>query len=303
MQTTDHCVGVLGASSFVGTHLLMQLGHHGLHAVAFTRRLAAEAAKHNTSGSAGSDVEWRLLPAATDCVAQANVRINRWISLLPIRALPDYLPMLEVYGARRIIALSTTSLHTKQDTPDPTEQALVGGIRDAEMQLQVWAEARAIEWVVLRPTLIYDFGRDANLTEIARFIRRFGFFPVFGKARGLRQPVHAEDVAAACIAALLQENTANRAYNISGAETLPYREMVARIFAAMGRPARLLPVPLWAFRLAMAGLRTLPRYRAWNSAMAERMNRDMAFDHADATRDFGYAPRPFHPSAEDVESC
>ncbi len=61
---------------------------------------------------------------------------------------------------------------------------------------------QGVEWVILRPTLIYGHGRDKNITEIARFIRRFGFFPLLGKANGLRQPIHVEDVAEACFAAL-----------------------------------------------------------------------------------------------------
>jgi uncharacterized protein YbjT (DUF2867 family) len=93
---------------------------------------------------------------------------------------------------------------------------------------------------------------------------------------------------------------ANRAYNLSGGETLAYREMVARVFAALGRPARLVTVPLWAFRLAVAVLRRLPRYRHWSAAMAERMNRDLVFDHADAARDFGFKPRGFALVAEDL---
>jgi hypothetical protein len=44
----------------------------------------------------------------------------------------------------------------------------------------------------------------------------------------------------------------------------------------------LLTVPLWAFRLAVTILRRLPRYRQWSAAMAERMNRDLVFDHTDA---------------------
>jgi hypothetical protein len=47
-------------------------------------------------------------------------------------------------------------------------------------------------------------------------------------------------------------------------------------------------------------LRHLPRYRNWPSAMAERMSRDLVFDHFEATRDFGFEPRPFVLSAEDV---
>ena len=53
---------------------------------------------------------------------------------------------------------------------------------------------------------------------------------------------------------------------------------------ALGRRPRVLTVPLWAFRLAVTMLRRLPRYRQWSSAMAERMNRDLVFDHPDQYR-------------------
>jgi nucleoside-diphosphate-sugar epimerase len=158
-----------------------------------------------------------------------------------------------------------------------------------------------VEWVILRPTLIYGRGRDKNVCEIARFIRRFGFFPLFGPAQGLRQPVHAEDLAAACLAAADAPAAANRAYNLSGGETLRYRDMVGRIFVALNRRPRLLPVPLGAFRTMLAAMRLLPRYRHWSAAMAERMNRDLVFDHAEAVRDLRFAPRPFHPSAADID--
>jgi len=44
----------------------------------------------------------------------------------------------------------------------------------------------------------------------------------------------------------------------------------------------------------------LRRYRQWSTAMAERMNRDMVFDHAEATRDLNFKPRAFVLSPEDV---
>jgi len=128
----------------------------------------------------------------------------------------------------------------------------------------------------------------------------FGVFPLFGRAKGLRHPLHAHDVAGACMAALGSPDAANRAYNLSGFDAIAYRDMVARIFSALGRPVRLLPVPLFAFVFAVAILRILPRYRNWSSTMAERMNRDLVFDHSEATRDFGFKPRPFVLSAEDV---
>jgi hypothetical protein len=56
-------------------------------------------------------------------------------------------------------------------------------------------------------------------------------------------------------------------------------------------------VPLSAFRLAV---RWLPRYQHWTAAMAERMNRDLVFDHAKATQDLAFKPRGFVLSMQDV---
>ena len=208
--------------------------------------------------------------------------------------------MLEAYGVRRVVALSSTSRFTKDNSSDPEEQAISLRLADSETRVQGWAASHGVEWIILRPTLIYGLGRDKNIAEIARFVRRFGFFPLFGKANGLRQPLHAQDVADACMAALNAPDAAHHAYNLSGAETLPYRDMVARIFSALDRPLRLLPVPLLAFRFAVTLLRLLPRYRSWSSAMAERMNRDLVFDHSEAMRDFGFEPGPFALAPEDV---
>lgn len=277
-------VGVLGASSLVGECLLPMLSKAGWRVVAFSRRAA----------EIGLGVEWRQLP-----FTEVAAEISHWICVAPIWVLPDYFNLIETSGARRIVVLSSTSRFTKVGSGDTAEQTTAAKLIDGETRLQAWAESRGIEWVILRPTLIYGLGRDKNISEIACFIRRFGFFPVLGKANGLRQPIHAEDVAAACVSALKVPDAANRAYNISGGETLSYRDMVARIFTALGRRPRVLTVPLWAFRLAVTMLRRLPRYRQWSAAMAERMNRDLVFDHTEAARDLGYKPRGFVLAAED----
>jgi nucleoside-diphosphate-sugar epimerase len=227
-------------------------------------------------------------------------KMPNWVCVAPIWTLPDHFNMLESYGVRRIIALSSTSRFTKDDSSDPEDQATAHRLADAEQRVEAWAQSRGVEWVILRPTLIYGYGLDKNITEIVRVIRRFGFFPLFGKAQGLRQPIHAQDVAAACVAALGTRKVVNRTYNISGAETLTYREMVARIFYALKQPVRLLSIPLFMFRFALMMLRCLRRYRKWTPAMAERMNHDLVFDHSDATHDFGFKPRSFILTEKDI---
>ena len=62
---------------------------------------------------------------------------------------------------------------------------------------------------------------------------RFGFMPVNGKAEGLRQPVHAEDLASAAVAAILSQDDLPQVLNLSGGETLSYSDMVSKIFTAL----------------------------------------------------------------------
>lgn len=251
------------------------------------------------------DAGWRVVPFSRRPSPQPSPRRGEgvtpyWICVAPIWMLSDYFALIEAAGGRRVVVLSSTSRFTKVDSGDMEEQATAAKLIDGETRLQEWAENRGIEWVILRPTLIYGIGCDKNISEIACFIRRFGFFPVLGEAKGLRQPIHTEDVATACVSALRATDAANRAYNISGGETLSYRNMVARVFTALGRRPRLATVPLWVFRLAVSTLRCLPRYRQWSAAMAERMNRDLVFDHARAARDLGFKPRTFSISPEDI---
>ncbi len=266
-------VGVLGASSLVGADLLSALAAAG----------------------------WSVIPVARKAPDPAgDAPIPHWVSLAPLWALPEHFERMQRQGARRVVALSSTSVFTKADSPDREEQAVAARLQAGERQLQAWAEGQGITWVILRPTLIYGRGRDRNVSEVARLIRRWGFFPLLGHAGGLRQPVHAADVARACVAALEAPAAANRAYALSGGETLTYREMVVRIFEALGRVPRCVRVPLGVFRLALKGLRLLPRYRHWTAAMAQRMGEDLVFDHGAAQRDLGFAPRAFHPAAEDL---
>ena len=288
-------VGVLGASSLVGECLLSRLQQDGWRIIAFSRRAVGQNHRHG--------VEWRPIPGDPQGFVSplTGMRIENWIYVAPIWVLPDYFDLLKASGARRVVALSSTSRFTKEDSSDHDEQAVARRLAVNEARLHAWAEEHDVESVILRPTLIYGRGRDKNIAEVARFIRRFRFFPLLGRAAGLRQPVHAEDVAQACVAALEAPRVAGHAYNLSGGETLTYREMAARVFVAMGRRPLLLSVPLWMFGFALRCLRLLPRYRHWSPAMAVRMNRDLVFDHTDAARDLGFSPRPFVLRTEDVE--
>jgi nucleoside-diphosphate-sugar epimerase len=281
-------IGVLGARSPIGRALLASADPSRVRFDAFTR---------GAPPRDGVGVTWRRLPASGDTPGDLP-RIERWISLVPIGALPEWFSLLAGLGANRVVALSSTSVFTKQDSSDARERDLVERLAAGEAALRDWAGRDGVDWTILRPTLVYGAG-DRNIAAIARFVRRYRFFPLASPGKGLRQPVHAQDVANACLAGLRADAAQGRCYALSGADTLTYREMVERVFVAAGRRVRFLEVRPSVLGGAVAILRRLPGFAAWSPAMIERMNRDLVFDHADACRDLGFQPRPFRPDAAD----
>jgi len=208
------------------------------------------------------------------------------------------LERLWAQGMKRIVAFSSTSRFSKTYSPEPEERRIVTLLSEAEARIEAFCAVHDVRWTILRPTLIYDEGRDGNVSRIAAMIDRFGVFPVCGKAEGLRQPVHARDLARAALDVLHTADTQDRAYDLSGGETLSYRDMVARIFAAKGRSERIIALPEWMWRLGF-GLRALIRPGAAlksNVHMALRMNTDLVFPHDAARRDFVYDPAMFKPA-------
>lgn len=285
----DEWIGVLGATCVTGDFALSRCADAG-HRVLALSRTADEGVRKS--------IIWRR--AKHNAALQHSSKVPLWICLAPVWVLPDYFLLFEASGVRRLVAVSSTSRFTKSTSSDASERATVQRLIDGERRLQEWAAGRGIEWVILRPTLIYGLGRDRNVSAVARFVRRFGFFPVLGEAAGLRQPLHADDLAAACVAALRVPVAANRAYNLSGGETLTYREMVRRICAACGHRPRMPTIPLWLFRLAVSLLRHGLCQRQFSAGMAERMNVDLVFDHSAASADLAFAPRAFRLQPRDM---
>jgi nucleoside-diphosphate-sugar epimerase len=204
---------------------------------------------------------------------------------------------LKSLGMRRLVAFSSTSLFTKERSGNEAERGVVRQLLDGEKSTIDFCERNGVAWTILRPTLIYDEGQDENVSRIASTIRKLGFFPVCPPASGLRQPVHARDLAVAALKALRSKAAEGHAYNLAGGESLTYRAMVARIFEAMGRRPAIVAVPEGAWRLLFGILKAMQPHRdlKQNLDMALRMNRDLWFDSAQATRDFGYAPNDFRP--------
>ena len=273
---------VIGATSMIGRYLLRRLAERGFTGECLSRR--SNPAPQGTPG-----FSWRTLPAKGELSVPVDTDL---FSLAPISALPPLIA--RTMGGGRLVALSTTGVTYKAHSSDPAERAEAKAEQRAEEEIGRLCLERGIDWTILRPTLIYDPGRDLNVSAIAGAARRYGFVPVAWPATGRRQPIHADDVAEAMVAALDAPGAAGRILDIPGGETLTYRDMVRRIFRSLGRPPVLLYLPLGLARLA---------FRAWlaltgapySTASLERMNMDLTFDPAPANEILGTTCRPFRP--------
>lgn len=212
------------------------------------------------------------------------------ISFGPMDGLAAWLAQREHVAARRLVATSSMSAVSKHGSPVAAERALSARLRAGEEALIAQCRRLGIAWTILRPTMIYGAGMDRNLTPIARMARRTRVLPM-PRACGLRQPVHAEDVALAAIAAVRDGDAAGRIVEIGGGERLPYRTMFQRLRESLDRRVLAVPVPRMALRIAA---RLLPSLRG----PLDRLEADLVADNAALNALLGVDPRPFRPDAD-----
>lgn len=277
---------VVGASSQVAHFLIPELLAAGHNVVAVSRP--------GSKPAMSSSVNWIETDVLqTDFALPDDLHIDVVFHLPPIWVGAVPVTSYQRSGAGRIIAFSSTSVFHRAASTDAADRDFAQRISAGEEVLAQQCRALELSWCLLRPTMMYGCGLDNNVTAIARFIRRFGFFPLVGEARGCRQPVHAADVAATCLAAVANAAARERAFDLSGAEQLSFRQVVERVFHALGTTPKLFSVPRKAAIAALELARWFPQHRSLSRSLVDRMEQDQCRSHAAAAAELGFAPRGF----------
>jgi len=224
---------------------------------------------------------------------QAHVMVCAGAEALPLaarqaRAMPTL---------RRIVALSSASVVFKRGSRDRSERAAAARLVEAEQALINMADKRGMTLTLLRPTLIYGGRAPSALDAIRSWLQRRSWAPVAGN--GLRQPVHAGDIAA-LVRRLIADNFAEddpavRTLALGGGETLGYPEFVRRIASGVGIDARLVRIPARLIAPVLRIAHRLGRFRSVTPAMVARQRMDLVVDDSDAREQLGWNPRPFRP--------
>ncbi len=273
---------LLGASGQVGYFLLQRLGRD---VVACARSVPA--------WSSPERVHWHAFDLWRSSEAPGCERL---ISAGPLDACVDWLTRSGPGALKRIVALSSMSAVHKQQSPSAAEREIAARLLDSERRLLEFAHEHAIDCTILRPTLIWGAGLDHSLTPFAGRAARRGFAVIPSGASGLRQPVHADDLAALCIALLPRTGLDYTVAAAGGGECLPLARMLVRVARSCGARALRMPVP----RGVLAVLGRLGAIAGIHAAAAlARSVADQCAGQDELWQTCSLVPRGFEPTRED----
>lgn len=284
MNSTAQIV-ILGGRSLITPYLMNRLSEQGLGAQIISRRALADLPEGFTCRTLdiNDGPEWTA-PSGSVVV-----------SLLPICILAENLS--HFMEAKSIIAISSTGIFNKSEKASKRDRSISKNLEYAENRIDNWSKRNLTTYTVLRPTMIYDGKHDGSIARIAKIIKNFYIFPISFPGKGLRQPVHADDVATAIINAIDNHECTNQSFNIAGGEILSYREMVRRILLGLNRIPVVFMLPAWILRTLfriLSFLKIINETR-YGPELFDRMNEDMVFYCEDGLQALKYNPRKFKP--------
>jgi len=158
-----------------------------------------------------------------------------------------------VAGVRRFVFISSIKVNGEDTTqgipfsPDGAREpkdAYGTSKCEAEQGLQALAAETDMEVVIIRPVLVYGPGVKANFLSMMRWLSR-GIPLPFGAIHNKRSLVALDNLVDLIVTCIDHPAAANQVFLVSDGEDLSTTDLLRRMASALGKPARLLPVPAW----------------------------------------------------------
>lgn len=193
-------------------------------------------------------------------------------------------------GVQRLVFISSIKVNgeatrpgrpfTADDVPAPADPYAVSKL-EAEQGLRALAAGTGLEVVVVRPPLVYGPGVKANFASMIRWIDRGVPLPL-GAIRNERSLVALDNLVDLLVTCARHPAAAGQTFLVSDGRDLSTTELLRAVAAALGRPARLLPVPAAAL---VAGARLVGK-----AAVAQRLCGSLHVDITKTREVLGWRP-------------
>lgn len=193
-------------------------------------------------------------------------------------------------GVQRFVFVSSVKVNAEASTaghalrevdrPNPQDPYAISK-HEAEQGLRQIATETGMEIVIVRPPLVYGPGVKANFSALMGAIAKGTPLPL-GALHNRRSLVGLDNLVDFIITCLTHPAAAHETFLVSDGEDLSTTDLARRLGVALGRPARLIPVPA-AWLIAGAGL-------LGRRAAAERLCGNLQVDISKARTLLGWVP-------------
>lgn len=255
---------VTGASGFVGSALCARLLRDGGSVRAAVRSLNSQpgGAEAFAIRSVSSETDWTPALRNVEQVVHLAARVHlmndkssdplaefRRVNVEGTAALAR---QAAVAGVRRFVYLSSAKVNgefteaghpfTADDAPAPEDSYGVSKY-EAEQLLRQFAAETGMEVVIIRPPLVYGPGVKANFESMMRWLARGVPLPLAAVTENRRSLVALDNLVGLIVTCLNHPAAASQTFLVSDGEDLSTAELLKRMGAAMGQPARLFYMP------------------------------------------------------------
>lgn len=272
---------ITGGSGFVGRALIKRLAQlPGCSIVAPMRAVPAKFPAGVLSlplTSLNGENDWSEALAGVDVVihAAARVHIMNENSVDPLAAFREVnveatlnlARQAVASGVKRFIFISSIKvngeggtsgvIYSADDLPAPTDPYGVSKF-EAEQGLMMLAANTGMEVVIIRPVLIYGPGVKANFLNLMRWLYRGVPLP-FGAVHNQRSLVAIDNLVDLILTCSDHPAAGNQIFLVSDGEDISTTQLLRKLGEALGKPARLLPIPVMLMQrvAALLGQRAL----------------------------------------------
>lgn len=260
---------VTGASGFIGRSLMDKLhGLEGFEAVGARRR--ANPDPNSTvhwliTGDLAGGADWSIALQGVDVVihlAALAHRIDRGnfdaesvFFDINTNGTIGLAKQAAAVGVKRFIFVSSIGVNgntstlpfSAGDLPKPVEPYARSKWK-AEQGLHEVQQETGMETVIIRPPLVYGPGAPGNFGSLLRWVASGVPIPL-GAINNKRSLVGIDNLVDLIIRCLNHPAAANQVFLAGDGEDLSTTELLRGVAEAMGRPARLVPVPACVLRL------------------------------------------------------
>lgn len=119
---------------------------------------------------------------------------------------------------------------------------------EAEQGLLRVADETELEVVIIRPPLVYGFDAPGNFGSLMQAVQRGWPLPLGAVHNNQRSLVALDNLVDFILTCLSHPEAANQTFLVSDGQDLSTTELVHGLACAVGVPARLVPVPVWALQ-------------------------------------------------------